>query len=168
MQCSAARQLDQPCTAQSANFGKFWLNSLNLAPFLFLNPVRQALEKGNFQNLSIQSPILDGVPEKLTISTRRGSCVYYAQNHAYTCVEWSRVGLTVGRFPAAAAAALYLRIQQLRLGRRPNGFLGLFLNDGTILFLVFSYWIRQSQSDKTVFALRHSPPTYMLARARRR
>ena len=28
---SAARKLDQPCTAQSANFGKFWLNSQNLA-----------------------------------------------------------------------------------------------------------------------------------------
>ena len=27
------------CTNQSANFGKFWLNSLNLAPFLLLNPV---------------------------------------------------------------------------------------------------------------------------------
>ena len=26
----AARQLDQPCTAQSANFGKFWLNSQNI------------------------------------------------------------------------------------------------------------------------------------------
>ena len=28
---SAARQLDQPCTAQSSNFGKAWLNSQNLA-----------------------------------------------------------------------------------------------------------------------------------------
>ena len=27
------------CTAQSANFGKFWLNYLNLAPFLLLDPV---------------------------------------------------------------------------------------------------------------------------------
>ena len=36
---SAARQSDLPWTAQSANFGKFRLNSLNLAPFLLLNPV---------------------------------------------------------------------------------------------------------------------------------
>ena len=35
---SAARKSDLPCTAQSANFAKFWLNSLNLAPFLLLNP----------------------------------------------------------------------------------------------------------------------------------
>ena len=27
------------CTAQSANFGKFWIKSLNLAPFLLINPV---------------------------------------------------------------------------------------------------------------------------------
>ena len=38
-------------------------------------------------------------------------------------------------------------------GRRPDGFLGLSANDRTILFLV----ILQSQSDKTVFALRRSP-----------
>ena len=31
------------CTAQSANFGKFWLNSLNLELFLLLNPVLSQL-----------------------------------------------------------------------------------------------------------------------------
>ena len=36
---SAARQLGQPIHIQSANFGKFELNYLNLAPFLLLNPV---------------------------------------------------------------------------------------------------------------------------------
>ena len=41
-------------------------------------------------------------------------------------------------------------------GRRLNGFLGLSLNVRTI-FSKWSYWIRQSQSDKTVFALRRSP-----------
>ena len=36
---SAARQLSQPMHSQSANFGKFKISSLNLAPFLLLNPV---------------------------------------------------------------------------------------------------------------------------------
>ena len=45
-----------------------------------------------------------------------------------------------------------VRERRRRLGRRPNGFLGLSLNDRTILFLVIN-WIRQSQLDKTVFAL---------------
>ena len=36
---SAARQLNQPMHSQSANFGKFKLNSLNLAPFILLSPV---------------------------------------------------------------------------------------------------------------------------------
>ena len=36
---SAARQLGHPMHSQSANFEKFKLNSLNLAPFLLLNPV---------------------------------------------------------------------------------------------------------------------------------
>ena len=35
----AATQWGLPWTAQSAIFGKFYLNSLNLAPFLLLNPV---------------------------------------------------------------------------------------------------------------------------------
>ena len=35
----AARQLCQPMHSQFANFIKFKLNSLNLAPFLLLNPV---------------------------------------------------------------------------------------------------------------------------------
>ena len=34
-----ATQWGLPWTAQSADFGKFYLNSLNLAPFLLLNPV---------------------------------------------------------------------------------------------------------------------------------
>ena len=42
-------------------------------------------------------------------------------------------------------------------GRRPNSFLGLSLNDRTILYSLQSYWIRQSQSDKTVFSLGRSP-----------
>ena len=33
----AARQLGQPMHGQSANFGKFKLHSLNLAPFLLFN-----------------------------------------------------------------------------------------------------------------------------------
>ena len=36
---TAATHLGLPWTAQSADFGKFHLNSLNLAPFLLLNPV---------------------------------------------------------------------------------------------------------------------------------
>ena len=36
---TAAMQWGLPWTAQSADFGKFYLNSLNLAPFLLLNPV---------------------------------------------------------------------------------------------------------------------------------
>ena len=40
------------------------------------------------------------VPEKLTTKTRRGSCVYYAQNHAYVHPHawsgWSRVGPRIG------------------------------------------------------------------------
>ena len=44
---SAARQSDLPWTAQSANFGKFRLNSPNLAPFLLLNPVRKASSARN-------------------------------------------------------------------------------------------------------------------------
>ena len=39
------------CTAQSANFWKFWLNSLNLVPFLLLNP---AVHVSVFQFLSVQ------------------------------------------------------------------------------------------------------------------
>ena len=39
---TAATHLGLPWTAQSANFGKFHLNSLNLAPFLLLNPVMSA------------------------------------------------------------------------------------------------------------------------------
>ena len=47
---------------------------------------------------------------------------------------------------------------RLSLGRRANGFLGVSLNDMTILFLVF-LWdnIGQSQLDKTIFALGRSP-----------
>ena len=41
----AARQTDQPMHSQSAKFGKFKLNSLNLAPFLSLNPVHQGCTK---------------------------------------------------------------------------------------------------------------------------
>ena len=39
---SAARQLDQPCTctAQSANFAKFWLNSQNLAGTILHHSVK--------------------------------------------------------------------------------------------------------------------------------
>ena len=32
----------RPGTAQSANFGKLWFNSLNVVPFLLLNPVQRA------------------------------------------------------------------------------------------------------------------------------
>ena len=42
------------------------------------------------------------------------------------------------------------------MGRRPNGLLGLSLNDRTFLILAILLK-RQSQSDKTVFALRRSP-----------
>ena len=38
---TAAMQWGLPWTAQSADFGKFYLNSLNLAPFLLLNPVQR-------------------------------------------------------------------------------------------------------------------------------
>ena len=41
--------------------------------------------------------------------------------------------------------------------RCPNGFLGLSLNYRTFPFLVMYYWLGQSQSDKTVFALGRSP-----------
>ena len=41
------------------------------------------------------------------------------------------------------------------IGGRPNYFLGLSFKDRNIQLL-----IRQSQSDKTVFALRHSPPVH--------
>ena len=44
------------------------------------------------------------------------------------------------------------------LGRRPNDFLRLSSKDRTILVLV-NYWIRQSQSDKTVLALGCLPVT---------
>ena len=47
---SAARQLSQPMYSQSANFGKFKLNSLNLAPFLLLNPVHQ-VKLSTLQNI---------------------------------------------------------------------------------------------------------------------
>ena len=42
---SAARQHGQPMHSQSANFGKYKLNSLNLAPFLLLNPVGEIFER---------------------------------------------------------------------------------------------------------------------------
>ena len=41
----AAREPGQPMHSQSANFGKFKLNSLNLAPFLFLNPVQYSAKR---------------------------------------------------------------------------------------------------------------------------
>ena len=42
--------------------------------------------------------------------------------------------------------------------RRLNGFQGLSLNDRIILFCSYlSYWIGESQTDKTVFSLRRSP-----------
>ena len=40
---SAARQLDQPCTAQSANFGKLWLNSQNLAGTILHHSVQHTV-----------------------------------------------------------------------------------------------------------------------------
>ena len=54
---------------------------------------------------------------------------------------------------------LHSRSKVGTIGRRPNGFLGFFgqsLNDRTI-YSLWSYWIRQSQSDKTVFGLGRPP-----------
>ena len=47
--------------------------------------------------------------------------------------------------------------KSLSLGRRFNGFQGLSLNDRTNLFPLVIYWIGESRTDKTVFALRRLP-----------
>ena len=49
---TAATHLGLPWTAQSADFGKFHLNSLNLAPFLLLNPVQPTQGKFFWPSLS--------------------------------------------------------------------------------------------------------------------
>ena len=53
---SAARQLGQPMHSQSTNFGKFKLNSLNLALFLLLDPVETLILTSGISMREFQKP----------------------------------------------------------------------------------------------------------------
>ena len=71
----AARQFGQPMPSQSGNFRKFNLNSLNLAPFLLLNPVRE------ISFFRVRPPFL------LLLFLLQGTGASFAEANQFTCLN---------------------------------------------------------------------------------